>query len=90
MPVRVMWNFSARFVIEASARPSCSSTLRRVASEKWQPPAFALPNIVYDNPQRRAWFLSHGPHRWTLSADVFQSLACRSLWYLWASLILAR
>ncbi len=28
-----MWNFSARSVIEASARPSCSRTPRRVASE---------------------------------------------------------
>src|SRR5262245_20170107 len=33
MPVRVMWNFSARSVIEASERPSCSRTPRRVASE---------------------------------------------------------
>ena len=33
MPVRVMWNLSARSVIEASARPSCSSTPRRVASD---------------------------------------------------------
>src|SRR5262245_28748026 len=33
MPVSVMWNFSARSVIEASARPSCSRTPRRVASE---------------------------------------------------------
>jgi hypothetical protein len=33
MPVRVMWNFSARAVIEASAAPSCSRTPRRVASE---------------------------------------------------------
>jgi hypothetical protein len=31
MPVSVMWNFSARSVIEASARPSCSRTPRRVA-----------------------------------------------------------
>src|SRR5690242_16194580 len=33
MPVSVMWNLSARSVIDASARPSCSSTPRRVASE---------------------------------------------------------
>ena len=33
MPVRVMWNLSASSVIEASARPSCSRTPRRVASE---------------------------------------------------------
>ena len=33
MPVGVIWNFSARSVIEASARPSCSRTPRRVASE---------------------------------------------------------
>ena len=33
MPVRVMWNLSARSVIEASARPSCSRTPRRVTSE---------------------------------------------------------
>ena len=33
MPVRVMWNLSARSVIEASARPGCSRTPRRVASE---------------------------------------------------------
>src|SRR5204862_37209 len=33
MPVRVMWNFPARSVIEASERPSCSRTPRRVASE---------------------------------------------------------
>ena len=33
MPVRVMWNFWAKSVIEASARPSCSRTPRRVASE---------------------------------------------------------
>src|SRR5437016_8993438 len=33
MPVRVIWNFPARSVIEASARLSCSSTPRRVASD---------------------------------------------------------
>ena len=33
MPVRVMWNFSASSVIEASSLPSCSRTPRRVASE---------------------------------------------------------
>ena len=33
MPVRVMWNFEARSVIDASARPSCSRTPRLVASE---------------------------------------------------------
>ena len=33
MPVSVIWNFSARLVIDASARPSCSITPRRVASE---------------------------------------------------------
>ena len=33
MPVSVIWNFSARLVIEASVRPSCSITPRRVASE---------------------------------------------------------
>ena len=33
MPVRVMWNFEAKSVIEASALPSCSRTPRRVASE---------------------------------------------------------
>ena len=33
MPVRVMLNFSASVVIEASSRPSCSRTPRRVASD---------------------------------------------------------
>ena len=33
MPVSVMWNFSARSEIEASARPSCSRIPRRVVSE---------------------------------------------------------
>jgi hypothetical protein len=34
MPVRVMWNLSARSVIEASERPRRSRTPRRVASER--------------------------------------------------------
>ena len=34
MPVMVIWKRSAKSVIEASERPSCSSTPRRVASER--------------------------------------------------------
>src|SRR5688572_25716690 len=45
MPVRVMWNSSARSVIEASARPSRSRTPRRVASESAPNEALSRPLI---------------------------------------------
>ena len=43
MPVRVMLNFLARRVIEASARPSCSRTPRRVGGTSQSMPP--LPEV---------------------------------------------
>ena len=69
MPVSVMWNLSARLVIEASDRPSCSSTPRRVASDS-----------AANDRSREGLILNHIVqylHGWREDASAVQRLARR-------------